>query len=85
MPSLERERVKARDGLGRQGSPVGLAELVHLDRSTAGVGLRALRGGGKWAQRRLLDTLVGFAVALVATYLLWPRNDESDEPVPVTT
>lgn len=40
---------------------------------------------GDWAQRRLLDTVVGCGIALVATYLLWPRDEEVDEPVPVTT
>jgi uncharacterized membrane protein YccC len=39
---------------------------------------------GDWAQRRLLDTLLGCAIALAA-YLLWPRDRETDEPVPVTT
>jgi uncharacterized membrane protein YccC len=38
-----------------------------------------------WAERRLLDTVVGCAVALVATYLLWPRDDTTEETVPVTT
>lgn len=40
---------------------------------------------GNWAGRRVLDTAIGCAIALVATYLLWPRDEESDEPVPVTT
>lgn len=35
------------------------------------------------SERRLLDTLVGCGVALVATYLLWPRDTEEDGvPVP---
>ena len=39
-----------------------------------------------WAGNRLLDTIVGCAIALVATYLLWPRDREADaeEAVPVT-
>ena len=40
---------------------------------------------GNWAERRLLDTLIGCAIALVATYLLWPRDSESEQSVPVTT
>jgi uncharacterized membrane protein YccC len=40
---------------------------------------------GDWARRRVLDTAIGCAIALVATYVLWPRDDETDEPVPVTT
>ena len=36
-----------------------------------------------WAGHRLLDTIVGCAVALVATYLLWPRDRETEAaPVP---
>jgi MFS family permease len=34
---------------------------------------------GDWAGRRLLDTIVGCAIALVFTYLLWPRDRESEE------
>jgi uncharacterized membrane protein YccC len=40
---------------------------------------------GNWAERRLLDTVLGCAIALVATYLLWPRDSETEKPVPVTT
>jgi MFS family permease len=40
---------------------------------------------GNWAERRLLDTLLGCAVALVATYLLWPRDSETEEVVPAPT
>jgi hypothetical protein len=29
------------------------------------------------------DTIVGCAIALVATYLLWPRDKESEQTVPV--
>jgi hypothetical protein len=36
-----------------------------------------------WAGHRLLDTMVGCAIALVATYLLWPRDREAEETVPV--
>jgi MFS family permease len=38
-----------------------------------------------WAGHRLLDTIAGCAIALVATYLLWPRDREADaeETVPV--
>ena len=36
---------------------------------------------GDWTQRRLLDTLIGCAIALVATYLLWPRDKEAHTPV----
>jgi uncharacterized membrane protein YccC len=38
-----------------------------------------------WAERRLLDTVVGCAVALAATYLLWPRDDTAEETIPVAT
>lgn len=37
---------------------------------------------GDWAGRRLLDTIVGCAIALVFTYLLWPRDRESEEAAP---
>jgi uncharacterized membrane protein YccC len=40
---------------------------------------------GNWAERRLLDTIIGCGIALVATYLLWPRGSETEKPVPVTT
>ncbi|HET9322790.1 MAG TPA: FUSC family protein [Gaiellaceae bacterium] len=36
-----------------------------------------------WAGHRLLDTMLGCAIALVATYLLWPRDREAKETVPV--
>ena len=36
-----------------------------------------------WAGNRLLDTILGCAIAVAATYLLWPRDRESDEPVPM--
>src|SRR5262245_30969568 len=36
-----------------------------------------------WAQHRLLDTVVGCAIALLATYVLWPRDREDADPVPV--
>jgi MFS family permease len=38
-----------------------------------------------WAGNRLLDTMAGCAIALVATYLLWPRDREAEETVPVAT
>ena len=40
-----------------------------------------------WAGSRLLDTVIGCAIALVATYLLWPRDREAETsvPVPATT
>ena len=31
-----------------------------------------------WAGHRLIDTIVGCAIALVATYLLWPRDEETE-------
>jgi MFS family permease len=31
-----------------------------------------------WAGRRVVDTLVGCAIALVATYLFWPRDSEAE-------
>ena len=38
-----------------------------------------------WAGKPVIDTLVGCAIALIATYLLWPRDDETEaaEAVPV--
>jgi MFS family permease len=36
---------------------------------------------GDWTQRRLLDTILGCAIALVATYLLWPKDKEAQTPV----
>ena len=42
-------------------------------------------GVGNWAERRLLDTALGCAIALVATYLFWPRDRETKEPVPAPT
>jgi hypothetical protein len=36
-----------------------------------------------WAVNRLLDTIAGCAIALVSTYLLWPRDRETAETVPV--
>jgi uncharacterized membrane protein YccC len=38
-----------------------------------------------WALHRLLDTAVGCGLALLATYLLWPRDEEEEVPVPVPT
>jgi hypothetical protein len=35
-----------------------------------------------WAGHRLIDTALGCAIALVATYLLWPRDRETTETVP---
>ena len=38
-----------------------------------------------WATHRLLDTIVGCGIALLATYLLWPRDreEEARDAVPV--
>jgi uncharacterized membrane protein YccC len=36
-----------------------------------------------WAGHRLLDAIVGCAIALVATYLLWPRDKETEQTIPV--
>jgi len=38
---------------------------------------------GPWAGHRLFDTILGCAIALLFTYLLWPRDDESQESAPV--
>jgi uncharacterized membrane protein YccC len=40
---------------------------------------------GTWSTHRLLDTLVGCAIALVANYLLWPRDKEAQEAPPVAS
>jgi hypothetical protein len=37
---------------------------------------------GTWSTHRLLDTVVGCTIALVANYLLWPRDSEADETLP---
>lgn len=37
-----------------------------------------------WAGNRLVDTVVGCAIAVVATYLLWPRDREAGGTVPAT-
>jgi hypothetical protein len=34
-------------------------------------------------RRRLLDTILGCAIALAATYLLWPKDRENPETIPV--
>ena len=36
-----------------------------------------------WAGNRLVDTVIGCAIALAATYLLGPRDREEEETVPV--
>jgi uncharacterized membrane protein YccC len=36
-----------------------------------------------WAGHRLLDTILGCAIGIGATYLLWPRDRETPEAVPV--
>jgi uncharacterized membrane protein YccC len=36
-----------------------------------------------WAVNRLLDTVVGCAIALPATDLLWPRDRDAEKSVPV--
>jgi hypothetical protein len=38
-----------------------------------------------WAGRRIVDVLVGCAIALVATYLFWPKDTENKVPVPAPT
>ena len=38
---------------------------------------------GTWSTHRLLDTIVGCAIAVTANYLLWPRDRESQPTVPV--
>lgn len=40
---------------------------------------------GTWSTHRLLDTIVGCAIALLANYLFWPRDTAAEEPVPLTT
>jgi uncharacterized membrane protein YccC len=37
---------------------------------------------GTWSTHRLLDTVVGCTVALVANYLFWPRDREADATLP---
>jgi hypothetical protein len=36
-----------------------------------------------WAGRRVIDTIAGCAIALLFTYLLWPRDRESEEAAAV--
>jgi hypothetical protein len=38
-----------------------------------------------WAGKRVVDVLVGCAIALVATYLFWPKGTENETPVPAPT
>ena len=38
-----------------------------------------------WAGKRIVDVLVGCAIALVATYLFWPKDTENETPVPAPT
>ena len=38
-----------------------------------------------WAGKRVFDVLVGCAIALVATYLVWPKDTENETPVPAPT
>ena len=38
---------------------------------------------GTWSTHRLVDTVVGCAISLVANYLFWPRDKATEEPVPV--
>jgi MFS family permease len=40
---------------------------------------------GTWSTHRLLDTVVGCAIALLANYLLWPRDTEAHETPPVAS
>jgi hypothetical protein len=68
----------ARDGVRRA---IPLAILISI-------GSILLAGAptgdvASWAGHRLLDTILGCAIALVATYLLWPRDREAKESVPV--
>jgi uncharacterized membrane protein YccC len=68
------------------GAPPAWALVRYL---TAGLIVGAALSGGPtgdvagWAGHRLLDTMLGCAIALVATYLLWPRDREAPETVPV--
>jgi uncharacterized membrane protein YccC len=40
---------------------------------------------GTWSTHRLLDTVVGCAIALAANYLFWPRDSEAKDTVPAAT
>lgn len=40
---------------------------------------------GTWAVRRLADTVIGSAVALAATFLLWPRDVAEDDRLQLDT
>ena len=40
---------------------------------------------GAWAWHRFVDTILGCAIALASTYLLWPRDDETEVPVPAAS
>jgi uncharacterized membrane protein YccC len=35
-----------------------------------------------WAGHRLVDVVIGCAIALAATYLLWPKDSETPETLP---
>jgi uncharacterized membrane protein YccC len=36
-----------------------------------------------WAYRRVWDTILGCAIALLASYLFWPRDRSAEETIPV--
>jgi uncharacterized membrane protein YccC len=38
---------------------------------------------GTWSTHRVLDTVVGCGIALIANYLLWPRDTEAQGAPPV--
>jgi uncharacterized membrane protein YccC len=40
---------------------------------------------GTWSTQRLLDTVAGCAIALIANYLFWPRDNEAQETPPVVS
>jgi MFS family permease len=40
---------------------------------------------GTWSTHRLLDTVIGCAIALLANYLFWPGDRETKQPVPVAS
>ena len=54
-----------------------MSEVEQEQRSVAASPAEA-RPVGEWAGRRLLDTALGCAIALVATYLLWPRDHSAE-------
>lgn len=87
-------RARARGWFAPTGTPpafagVGLSPAYAIaGRGLTSIGSILMAGAPTgdvtaWAGNRLLDTVLGCAIALAATYLLWPRDRASQEVIPV--